>query len=52
MVNQNEQSSDNDNMIIDDEHNDDDHGAQPNIQLNLDDYLLADNDGEGRSVSE
>jgi len=59
MVNQNEQCSDNDNMIIDVEHKDDhdvehndDHDAQPDIQLNLDDYLLADNDGKDRSVSE
>jgi len=52
-MNQNEQSnSNNDNMIIDDENGFDHNGAQLDIQLNLDDYLLIDNNGDDKSVSE
>lgn len=49
-----EQINDND-MIIDGYNNDDNHGdLQPDIQLNLDNYLLLNNDDEegDRSISE
>ncbi len=50
-----EQMNDNDDRMIIDGYNDDDRGdLQPDIQLNLDNYLLLNNDDEDddRSISE
>jgi hypothetical protein len=60
LVDRNEQISDNDKMIIDSNNDNDYHGdeneyfgAQADIQLNLDNYLLLnDDDGEEKSISE
>jgi hypothetical protein len=61
LVNRNEQISDNDKMIIDSNNDNDYHGddneyfgAPADIQLNLDNYLLIndDDDSEEKSISE